>query len=366
MISLQGQAADAAASLKQGQDVVQSALQQRFDDTAGVNVDSGNGEPAGVAEFLCGQCPRSVGGQRHARHSDAVVRTEWRYHPSAVNRRPQIQALVDLRAKLDDLQRQLSTGKKAVDLCRARRRSRRDGRPALAIVGESAATTPPPTMCRRASISRRPRSAACRIISNSVKTAMMQGSYGTGAIGYNTAQTTAQFSLDEMLSLLNTRAGDHYLFSGRATDQPAVESYDHILNGDGTKAGLKQIISEREPGRSRRQRARPPDGHLADRDLAVGCRGCGVAVRLQAGVGDVVADQCGGCRSDRYAAGDLGRSDGRRSLQSATSLTLRFDMPDGTTQNLTLTGDHHVAAGPQPVPDRRRRNRLPPPISARR
>ncbi len=74
---------------------------------------------------------------------------------------------------------------------------------------------------------------------------MMQGSYGTGAIGANTAQSTAQFSLDEMLTLLNTRSGEHYLFSGRATDQPAVDTYDHILNGNGAQAGLKQIISER-------------------------------------------------------------------------------------------------------------------------
>ena len=39
VVSVQGQAADAAASLKQGQDVVQSALQNRFDDAAGVNID---------------------------------------------------------------------------------------------------------------------------------------------------------------------------------------------------------------------------------------------------------------------------------------------------------------------------------------
>jgi flagellar hook-associated protein 1 FlgK len=39
VISLQGQNADAAASLKQGQDVVQNALQQRFDDAASVNID---------------------------------------------------------------------------------------------------------------------------------------------------------------------------------------------------------------------------------------------------------------------------------------------------------------------------------------
>src|SRR6185437_10932235 len=29
------------------------------------------------------------------------------------------------------------------------------------------------------------------------------------------------------------------------TDQPSVESYDHIMNGDGTRAGLLQLISER-------------------------------------------------------------------------------------------------------------------------
>lgn len=39
MISLQGQAADAAASLKQGQDVVLSSLEQRFNEGASVNVD---------------------------------------------------------------------------------------------------------------------------------------------------------------------------------------------------------------------------------------------------------------------------------------------------------------------------------------
>ena len=39
LISLQGQNAEAAYNLKQGQDVVQNALQQRFDDASGVNID---------------------------------------------------------------------------------------------------------------------------------------------------------------------------------------------------------------------------------------------------------------------------------------------------------------------------------------
>ena len=49
-----------------------------------------------------------------------------------------------------------------------------------------------------------------------------------------------------MLGLLNTQVGDRYLFSGRAADQPAVETFDHIMNGDGARAGLKQIIAERK------------------------------------------------------------------------------------------------------------------------
>src|SRR5207253_2303707 len=36
-----------------------------------------------------------------------------------------------------------------------------------------------------------------------------------------------------------------YLFSGRAADRPAVESTAHILDGDGARAGFKQILAER-------------------------------------------------------------------------------------------------------------------------
>ena len=59
------------------------------------------------------------------------------------------------------------------------------------------------------------------------------------------AADRAEFSLDQLLALLNAQAGDRYLFSGRATDTPAVETLDHILNGNGARAGLKQLITER-------------------------------------------------------------------------------------------------------------------------
>ncbi len=52
--------------------------------------------------------------------------------------------------------------------------------------------------------------------------------------------------LDQILSLLNTQAGDNYLFSGSAVNQPSVATTDAILNGNGAQAGLTQVIAERQ------------------------------------------------------------------------------------------------------------------------
>ena len=81
-------------------------------------------------------------------------------------------------------------------------------------------------------------------IADSMKGAAFQ-STSTGDSGSATSQMTASNNLDEVLGLLNSQAGDRYLFSGRAADQPAVDSLDHIMNGDGARAGLKQVIAER-------------------------------------------------------------------------------------------------------------------------
>jgi flagellar hook-associated protein 3 FlgL len=63
--------------------------------------------------------------------------------------------------------------------------------------------------------------------------------------GQTAAQRSATGRLGEMLSLLNLDAGGRYLFSGRASDQPATDTMSRILNGEGMQAGLKQIIAER-------------------------------------------------------------------------------------------------------------------------
>jgi flagellar hook-associated protein 3 FlgL len=79
----------------------------------------------------------------------------------------------------------------------------------------------------------------------SVKSAALQ----TNAISSNgttTSQSVAATELSEVIGLLNTQAGDRYLFSGRAGDRPATETPDHIMNGDGARAGLMQVTAERK------------------------------------------------------------------------------------------------------------------------
>lgn len=246
-----------------------------------------------------------------------------------------IQSLVDLRNTLDDLQRQLSTGKKAVTYAglgvdRGVTVGLRSQLSAVTSYDATADNVQTRINVAQTSLGR------ISDLGSSVKTAMMQGSYGTGAIGANTAQSTAQFSLDEVLGLLNTQAGDHYLFSGRATDQPAVETYDHILNGNGAQAGLKQIISERSQadigtsGLGRLTVTSPTATSVSVAEDAVSPFGFKLASISSSLTNATVSGPAGS-----PPAVSVGMSGGIPNV--GDSLTMRFNMPDGTTENLTMT-----------------------------
>jgi len=64
--------------------------------------------------------------------------------------------------------------------------------------------------------------------------------------GQTIGQQTAQSDLSALVGILNTQVGDRYIFSGSAINTPAVADANAILNGNGTQAGLKQVISERQ------------------------------------------------------------------------------------------------------------------------
>ena len=81
------------------------------------------------------------------------------------------------------------------------------------------------------------------------------------ANGQTTAQIQAGSSLAVALDALNQRAGSTYLFSGSKTNPPAPDTADHIMNGNGTAAGFKQIVAERleaDQGADQRGRLNAP------------------------------------------------------------------------------------------------------------
>jgi flagellin-like hook-associated protein FlgL len=171
-------------------------------------------------------------------------------------------------------------------------------------------------------------------ITTTVKSAMVQANGVSNGSGALVAQQTGQSSLDQLLALLNAQAGDRYLFSGRATNTPAVETLDHIMNGDGARAGLKQLIFERN------QADLGIDGLGR---LTIGGSGNSVQVDEQATSFGLKLASITSTVTGATVSGPTG-SPATESIDFSAAVpnpgetvTLRFNLPDGTSENLTLT-----------------------------
>jgi flagellin-like hook-associated protein FlgL len=156
----------------------------------------------------------------------------------------QVQSLVNMRRQLDDLQRQLGTGKKS-DTYAGLGLER-----GLSVGLRSHLTSIDSYKDTMSMVSVRmdlASSALTRItqVGRDIKSAIVNSPYEVDGDGKTIPQKTALADLSEVIGLLNTRAGDRYVFSGLAGDTPAVVSMDHMLYGDGAKAGLRQLMSER-------------------------------------------------------------------------------------------------------------------------
>ena len=246
-----------------------------------------------------------------------------------------MQQLVDMRAQFDDLQRQLSTGQKSttyagLGLDRGVTVSLNAQLSALSGFDNTISNVIDPHQPdeHRARPHDRTSAARCkRRWCRPIRTSDSSGDQCGAADG-------------AILARCNSRPAQHPgrrpLFVLRsATDQPAVETIDHILNGDGAQAGLKQLISERT------QADLGADGlgrlviNAADRDLGSRRRRSAVAVRLKlASVTSTLTDAT--VTGPTGFPASLGRFL-RRCPMPATRLTLRFNLPDGTSENLTLT-----------------------------
>src|ERR1700730_4918869 len=83
-------------------------------------------------------------------------------------------------------------------------------------------------------------------ITGQVQSSAASAPQNLNSSGQTIGQQNALSDLSAVVGILNTQVGDRYIFSGNAIGTPAVVSADEILNGTTGKAGLKQVISERQ------------------------------------------------------------------------------------------------------------------------
>ncbi len=254
-----------------------------------------------------------------------------------------IQQLVSMRAQFDDLQRQLSTGQKSatyagLGLNRGVTVSLNSQLSAIGGYDDTIDNVSSRISLMNIALTRMTE------IGSAVKSAIAQSNTTNSATAASVAQQTAQSSLDELLGLLNTQAGDRCLFSGRATDTPAVETLDHIVNGNGTQAGLKQLISER---------------NLAD----LGADGLGrLAIDQPTATSVSLSEDAASPFGLKLASASSTLTNGSVSGPTGTpasltvdlsggnpnagdNVTLRFDLPDGSSATLTLTATTNSPPG---------------------
>jgi flagellar hook-associated protein 3 FlgL len=246
-----------------------------------------------------------------------------------------VQSLVDMRAQLDDLQTQLGTGRKAdnyagIGVERGLAVGLREHLSALGAYDDAISNVGVRINLAQTSLGR------LADIGHEVKTSALQRSTIDSG-GSTLALKNAYADLGEILGLLNTRAGDRYLFSGRATDRPAVENLDQIINGVGARAGFQQVMAERKqadlgPNGLGRLTVSAPTASSVK--IAEGAAGSPFGFKL-AGITSTLsgATVTGPSGPPAAVAVDLAAA----SPNEGETVTLHFTLPDGTSETVTLT-----------------------------
>jgi len=261
------------------------------------------------------------------------------------NMAPLIQSALDINKQLDDLQRQLGSGQKADTYAGLGSQSGI----AVALNAQlSAIKSFDDTMTNVGTTISLQQLALQQIasIGSTVQSATVQSSFAVDSTGQTTSQKTAQSQLDQILSLLNTQGGNGYLFSGSGLNQPSVDSADHILNGNGAQAGLKQVIAERNQadlGANGLGRLVIPAVAGTTVSVTEDAAGSPFGLKL-AGVNSTLtgATVTGPTGSPAAVSVALGASN----PNNGDTITYTFTLPDGTSQTLQLQATNSAPPGP--------------------
>src|SRR5215468_495338 len=246
------------------------------------------------------------------------------------------QSIVDLKNQLDTLQTQLATGRKSTVY------SGMGINEGFAIFARSqisnltAFTTSMTNINTTIDTTNTALTSFGQIATQVKSSAGSLGAVVTGS-GQTVGQQTALLQLKSMLEILNTQAGDRFVFSGSAIDTPSVASTDEILNGKGALAGLKQLIAERNQadlganGLGRLVISSPSPTSVA---VAEDAAGSPFGFKLNAITSSLTgATVTGPSGSPAAVSVDLGATNPNNGEQ----VTFTFNLPDGTTEAIQLT-----------------------------
>jgi hypothetical protein len=254
-----------------------------------------------------------------------------------------VQSLGDMRSQLADLQRQLGTGKKSttyagLGLNRGLAVGLRTRLAALSGYADSVTQVGVRIGLQQTALSQ------IASIGKTVKSSTLTQPFDIDSTGQTTTQRAAKAQLDQILGLLNTPAGDRYLFSGRAGDKLATDTLDHILNGDGARAGLKQLIAERNQadlGANGLGRLQIPAAAGSQVDIAEETPPTVFGMKLASVTPLNGATVTGPAGSPASVSVNF-----TSNPNPGDAITFAFDMPDGSQEKLTLKATTNSPPGP--------------------
>jgi flagellar hook-associated protein 3 FlgL len=183
-------------------------------------------------------------------------------------------------------------------------------------------------------------------ITGQVQSSTVSGPLDINNNGQTVAQLNAQADLTSIVGILNTQAGDRFLFSGSAIHTPAVASADTILNGSGTQAGLKQVIAERAQADGTTGLGRlvitPPaaaGGPPATTTVSVAedVAGSPFGLKLSSVSSSLTGAAVTGPSGSPAA---ISISLGATNPNPGDQVTINFNLPDGTTDSVQLTASN--------------------------
>ena len=244
-----------------------------------------------------------------------------------------LQTIGDMRMQLDDLQRQLGSGKRSTSyaglgLDRGLTIGLRSQLSAISGYQQSITQVGVRLDLMQTQLSQFDK------VTQSSKSSIMLSQFALNGTSQTQDQRTVKSTLDQLVGMLNTGADGRYLFSGRSVTQVPIDTTDHILNGDGLKAGLAQLISERRQadlgagglGRITVASSGATSTSITEDAGIYGLKLVGASSNI---AGSAVTGPTG---SPPVLDFDLGATN----PNPGETVTFSFTLPDGTTHDITL------------------------------